>query len=444
MSVPFFDDQTLLLGNDTAKELYENVRELPIVDYHCHLDPEMIGRDAAFSNLGQLWLSGDHYKWRAMRLCGVDEHFITGHADDYEKFLAYAKILPMLCGNPLYYWTHMELKQVFSIDEPLSEANAEDVFREASKQLSSMTARTFLKRFRVEYVATTDDPIDDLRYHGTYETTTVAPTFRPERALKLEEEYLNLLSECSGCDTSTLDGFCAALTARLDYFCSKGCRISDHSFGTFPEVIADRETAKALYARRSQLTESEYDALLGHLFARLLAEYQKRSIVTQVHFGVSRNVNPSAFALLGADRGFDVIGTPPDPQAVVKYVASIANEDRPEMLLYCLNDSQLPALNCLTGAFPGVHVGAAWWFNDTVHGIRRALRTAAEYSVLGTFKGMLTDSRSFSSYPRFDFFRRIAADLIGDYVEHGEYEYHAAKNLMHKLCYLNAKEMIGS
>ena len=437
-----FFDENVLLSTQTAIELYEEVKSLPIIDYHCHLDPKMIAEDARFDNIGAFWLAGDHYKWRAMRLCGVDEKYITGDADFREKFIKYAEIVPKLVGNPLYYWTHMELSQIFGINIPLNAQTARSIYDEASIKLRAMSVSTLLQKFGVRFIATTDDPVDDLRYHGTYGDTVVSPTFRPDKALTLDADYLSKLGEVAKTDVSTLDGFCDALTDRLDYFVSKGCRISDHGFEHFPESIATKEQAEQLYVRRGELLGGEKSALFGYLLKFLMGEYKKRGIAVQLHFGVTRNVNAAAFESIGVDSGFDVMSAPQDVRGIIRFLGSMTDEERPEILLYTLNDSQLRAYACVTGAFRGVRMGAAWWFNDTTLGIRRNLETIAEYSVLGTSPGMLTDSRSFSSYARFDFFRRILADLIGGAVERGEYDTASAEALMRDICYNNAKELI--
>ena len=437
----FFDDN-LLLSTQAARELYGDVKTLPIIDYHCHLDPKMIAEDARFDNIGAFWLAGDHYKWRAMRLCGVDEKYITGDADFSEKFVKYAEIVPKLVGNPLYYWTHMELSQIFGINEPLNAQSARNIYDEASVKLRSMSVMTLLQKFGVRFIATTDDPVDDLRYHGKYGDTLVSPTFRPDKALTLDGDYLKRLGEVSDTDVSTLDGFLTALTGRLDYFVSKGCRISDHGFEHFPESIATKEQAEQLYARRGELSAADKSALFGYLLRFLMLEYKKRGIAVQLHFGVTRNVNEVAFESIGVDSGFDVMSAPQDVRGIIRFLGSMTDEERPEILLYTLNDSELRAYACVTGAFRGVRLGAAWWFNDTVSGIRRNLQTIAEYAALGTSPGMLTDSRSFSSYARFDFFRRILADTIGGYVERGEYDTVSAELLMRDICYNNAKKLI--
>ncbi len=437
----FFDD-AVLLGSETAQKLYACVKDLPIVDYHCHLDQKMIARDATFENIGALWLAGDHYKWRSMRICGVDEKYITGDADFHEKFLKYAEIVPNLCGNPLYYWTHMELKQVFGIDKPLNKETAEEIYEEATAKLKSMSVRSILKSFGVEYIATTDDPIDDLCDHGTYGSIQVSPTFRPDKVFAMDGAYLKKLGEVSGCDVSTLDGLLDALSKRLDFFCEKGCRIADHGFEFFPTAFATHDEATKLYHKRENLSEGEKNSLIGFLFDFFLREYKKHNITVQLHFGVTRNVNPKMFETIGADSGFDVISSPQDPKDVIAFLARIPDEERPNILLYTLNDSGLPALACITGAFRNVRMGAAWWFNDTMLGIRKNLQTIAEYSVLGTSTGMLTDSRSFSSYARFDFFRRILANVVAEYVDDGAYDFGAAEELMKNVCYRNPRALV--
>lgn len=440
----FFDHFDVLLSSETAQTLYGTVKNLPIVDYHCHLDPEMIAKNAHFSDIGEFWLSGDHYKWRAMRLCGVDERYITGNADYHEKFLKYAEIVPELCGNPLYYWTHMELSQIFGITKPLSKETAEEIYAEATEKLRtrSISVHTLLQFFGVEYIATTDDPADDLRYHGKYGNTTVAPTFRPDKVYALDDAYLAKLGEAAGGDVGSLDGLLTALTRRLDYFCEKGCRISDHGFEYFPRMMATKAEAEALYEKRGSLTDAEKEAFFGFMLDFLMREYKKRDMTVQLHFGVTRNVNPKAFREIGVDSGFDVMSNPPDPKALIAFLSRIPDEERPNIVLYTLNDSGLSSLACVTGAFRNVRMGAAWWFNDTVLGIERNLKTIAEYAALGTCTGMLTDSRSFSSYARFDFFRRILCSLVGGYVERGEYDLAAARVLLRKICYDNPKALI--
>ena len=437
----FFDDN-LLLYNDFGKALYEKVKSLPIIDYHCHLDQKMIAGNAGFSDIGELWLAGDHYKWRAMRLNGIDEYYITGKADFHEKFLKCAEIVPNLIGNPLYYWTHLELKQLFGINTPLNKETAESIYEAANKQLKNMTVRTLLEKFKVEFIATTDDPIDSLVDHGSYGTVKVTPTFRPDKLFNFEESYIEKLEKASGVEIKTLNDLLSALENRLDFFVSKGCRMADHGFDRFPESYPTYEEACALFESRITLSAEQKDALKGYILIWLSKEYAKRNITVQFHFAVTRNVNPEMFRLCGVDSGFDVISEMPSVKNVIGFMSQISDKERPDTVLYTLNDANITSMASLSGAFKKVRMGAAWWFNDTVEGIRRNIKTISEYSSLGNNLGMLTDSRSFSSYCRFDFFRRILCDYVGDLVEKGEYDEGSALNLVENICYYNAKRMI--
>lgn len=430
--------QNLFLSSDSAKTIYEQVKDLPIIDYHCHLDQNKIRSDAHFSDIGELWLAGDHYKWRAMRLCGVDERLITGNASWHEKFLAYAKIVPQLAGNPLYYWTHMELSQVFGIGEPLSEESAERIYIAANEKLKAISVRTLLKQYKVEFVATTDDPADDLAAHGTYDETIVAPTFRPDKLLSLNKTYLDQLGKIVGYPLKTLADILRAAEERLQYFVAHGCRISDHGFLKFPARYVSRGEAERLFSEGKGGEE-----VFGYLLTSLAKLYKKYNVIMQMHFAVTRNVNPEMYKVCGVDAGFDVIASASPIENVIAFFQQLSDEERPETVLYTLNDSELPALAAITGAFRHVKLGAAWWFNDTVQGIRRNLSTIAEYSALGTNFGMLTDSRSFSSYARFDFFRRILSEYLGTLVERGEYDMQAAKTIAKNICYYNIKEALG-
>lgn len=437
-----FFGESLFLSSDSAKAIYNEVKDLPIIDYHCHLDQNKIANDNGFANIGELWLAGDHYKWRAMRLCGVDERYITGNASYKEKFLKYAEILPKMAGNALYYWTHMELTQIFDIHEPLNSESAERIYNQANKKLKNITVSTLLKQYKVEYVATTDDPVDSLNVHGRYALTQVSPTFRPDKVYALDSEYLEKLGESADVKIETLSDLLRALEKRLDYFVSKDCRISDHGFEKFPKAYATQSEAEEYFKRKETLSLTEKDKLFGFLLVWLAKEYAKRNMLMQIHFAVIRNNNPEMFTKCGVDSGFDLIGEEQSVKDVVTFFAQIKDEDRPETVLYTLNDSNLSALTAITGTFRKVRMGAAWWFNDTVEGIRKNLRTVAEYSALGTNFGMLTDSRSFSSYARFDFFRRILSDYLGGLVEKGEYDLYSAKELAKDVCYNNIAEQI--
>lgn len=437
-----FFDENLLLYNECGKKLYNEVKDLPIIDYHCHLDPKKIADNDGFSDIGELWLSGDHYKWRAMRLNGVDEYYITGKASYREKFFKYAEILPNLIGNPLYYWTHLELKQIFGIDTPLNKDTAEDIYNKANEILKNTTIHTLLRDFKVEFVATTDDPIDSLEYHGKQKDTLVTPTFRPDKLFDFADDYIEKLSKASGITITTLDDLLNALENRLDFFVSKGCRMADHGMDTFPACYADKATAERLFALRKMLTADEKECLRGFILVWLSKEYAKRNISVQIHFAVTRNVNPKGFEICGVDSGFDVISETPSVHNVLEFFKQISDEERPNTILYTLNDANLASMACISGAYRKVRMGAAWWFNDTVEGIRRNLKIISEYSSLGNNLGMLTDSRSFSSYCRFDFFRRILCTYVGDLVEKGEYDEESAKTLVKNICYYNSKGMV--
>lgn len=437
----FFGDD-LFLSSDSAKAIYNQVKDLPIIDYHCHLDQNKIANDEKFIDIGELWLSGDHYKWRAMRLCGVDEYYITGNASYKDKFIKYSEILPKMVGNALYYWTHMELSQIFDIRESLNKESAERIYHQANEKLKNITVSTLLKQYKVEYVATTDDPVDDLNAHGRYGMTQVLPTFRPDKVYTLDDEYLEKLGRSTNIKMETLSDLLTALEKRLDFFVSKGCRISDHGFEKFPKEYATHNEAEEYFKRRQMLSVEEKDKLFGFLLVWLAKQYAKRNMLMQIHFAVIRNNNPEMFERCGVDSGFDLIGEEQSVKDVVKFFAQIKDEDRPETILYTLNDSNLSALSAITGAFRKVRMGASWWFNDTVEGIRKNLKTVAEYSALGTNFGMLTDSRSFSSYARFDFFRRILSQYLGEFVEKGEYDISSAMQIAQNICYNNIRSAI--
>ena len=439
----FFGEQ-LLLNTPEAEELYQSVKELPIVDYHCHLDEKAIQDDRKFSDLGELWLSGDHYKWRAMRLCGVDEKYITGDASYEEKYRKYAEIFPKLCGNPLYYWTQMELKMLFGIEEPLCAESAERIYQTANEKLKNMTVSDILKQFKVEYIATTDSESSDLSAHGIYGNTKVSPTFRPDAVLNMDENAIKTLEGVVGYSMDSLQTLKKALTERLKFFVSKGCCIADHGMDFLPVADCGEETASELFAKRNDLNNEEKQTLFSHLLAFLAEQYAKNGMAMQLHFATYRNVNSRMFPTVGRDAGFDIMRGEVNTDRLVEFLDALASKNAlPQTVLYSLNPACVPALATLSGAFQNVRIGAAWWFSDTVLGIKKQLETVAEYAVLGTNLGMLTDSRSFASYARFDFFRRILADFVGGYVARGEYDMKQAKALMYDVCYGNVKQFLN-
>lgn len=394
-----FFGEDFLLENESAKSIYAAIKDLPIIDYHCHLDDKAIKEDKRFSDIGELWLSGDHYKWRAMRLCGVDENYITGEASYREKFFAFAEIFPKLCGNPVYYWAQMELRQIFGISKPLNKDTAEEIWTAANEKLKMLSVQSLLKQFKVEYIATTDDPFSTLENHGNVNGITVMPTFRADA--RFQEGVSK-----------------AELEKQLDRFVEKGCKIADYGFDL--------------------ITETDENLVW------LIENCYKRNLLLQLHFGTFRNVNTTMGRTCGKDSGFDIMRA---ETAIDNLVKILDRENTklgglPKIVAYPLNDYDLRALATLTGAFSSVKVGAAWWFNDTLQGIKRQLETVSEYAVLGTQYGMLTDSRSFSSYVRFDFYRRILSSFIGEKVEKGEYDEQAAQALAADIAYNNIKEAI--
>lgn len=438
-----FFSNDVLLHSQCAKVLYEGVKDLPIIDYHCHLDEKMIAADRRFFDIGALWLESDHYKFRAMRLMGIDEKYITGDATYQEKFRKYASVMPALCANPLYYFSHMELSQIFGITKPLSEENADEIFVAANAVLANMKVSDILEKFNVEYIATTDDPCSPLSHHGQYGVTKVCPTFRPDRFLRPSKALISELTAASGKDIKCLDSYICALEDRLDYFITKGCGISDHGMDFLPLAECPTEYARELFERCESLTENEADTLSSYLLYKLARTYSKRGIVMQIHFGTFRRVNTEMTKRLGADMGFDVMRSSCDIDRLAIFFDTLDADDAlPRTVLYSLNPQFTTAAATLSGAFPGVLIGAAWWFNDTLAGIKKNLEIIAEYAALGSSLGMLTDSRSFASYVRFDFFRRILADFVGEKVECGEYCMEHAEKLMYDVCYGNVKKLL--
>lgn len=438
-----FFEENVLLHSATAEKFYARIKDLPIVDYHSHLSDEDIAADRKFATLTELWLGKDHYKWRAMRLCGIPEKYITGDANDEEKFLAFAAAMPKLCGNPLYYWAHFELKMLFGIEEPLNERTAPKIYRAANERLKTLSARTILKMFNVEYIATTDDPVSRLGNHGIYDNVKLCPTFRPDRALKLDGAYLSQLAEASGREISSLSDWKEALEERLRHFVSKGCTIADVSVEEIPESNVSEAEAEAIFACGGERSAKQSRRFFSYGMQFLGGLFCKYGIVWQLHIGAYRNINSATFVSLGADAGYDAMHGTIDTDRLAAFLNELhTSGNLPKMILYALNANAVPALCTVASCFPDVRIGAAWWFNDTLKGIRDHLETLAEYSVLGTSLGMLTDSRSFSSYCRFDFFRRILCDFVAEKVDAGEYDEESAGELLYDICYRNPKSFM--
>ncbi len=458
-----FLSDDFLLSNDTAKTLYHNyAKDKPIIDYHCHIDPQDIFEDRRFENLSQVWLSGDHYKWRIMRSNGVDEYYITGEATDREKFQKFAQALPRAIGNPMYHWCHLELKNYFGYEGVLNGDTAQQVWEIAEDKLkndSSMSARGLILQSNVMMVGTTDDPCSDLRWHKALReegfSVTVCPSFRPDPALNIHKagfvEYIKKLATVVGFEISTLDDIKRALSQRIEYFNDNGCRASDHGLdyvmfrqATDSEVNAIFKNALSGKPINKEQAEAYQTALLLHC----AKEYSKYDWVMQLHFSCMRNPNTKMLNTLGPDTGFDCIAVTDSCEATYKVMDALEREDAlPKTILYSLNPADDEWIDTLIGAFQSSQIagkiqhGSAWWFNDNKVGMQNQLTSLANLGILGNFVGMLTDSRSFLSYARHEYFRRILCNLIGTWIENGEYpnDLEFVGSLVEDICINNAK-----
>lgn len=457
-----FLSDDFLLSTPAAQRLYQQfAAPQPILDYHCHLNPKDIAENRRFANLFEIWLEGDHYKWRAMRANGVAERYCTGDASAYEKFLAWARTVPYTLRNPLYHWTHLELQRYFGINELLDETSAPSIWERANAALEELTVHEILKKFRVEALCTTDDPVDDLRWHYQIAKsnlpTRVYPAFRPDRALKIGtaefSPWLKQLEKSANVTIRNLNVFLDALRNRHDYFHSRGCRLSDHGLDScYAAPCSDRTAARIfLKARqRKALSKEEQDQFASFLmlfFGRLDAE---KGWTKQLHLGALRNVNTAARQNIGADTGFDSIGDWPQLGPLASYLDLLARENAlPRMILYNVNPADTFAMATLIGSFQGgepgkLQYGSAWWFLDQKQGITAQLDALSNTGLLSRFVGMVTDSRSFMSYPRHEYFRRVLCDIIGRDVERGELPNDDALlgRMIADICHENAKQYL--
>ncbi len=446
-----------LLSSPTAHKLYDSVKDLPIVDYHCHLSPKEIWEDRPFDNIGAIWLGGDHYKWRLMRTAGIPETYITGNASWYDKFCHYAQALELAANHPLYHWSHMELSQFFGIHTPIGKDTAEDIWKEANRVIETekLSPRKLIARSKVECICTTDDIIDDLRYHrllredATFDTA-VLPSFRTDNLLLVRRDgyadYIARLSDAAKIAVTDLTSLKEAVAKRLAFFVEMGCRITDIGVPFFPNRLADEQEAadtfqKAL--RGEPITNDAYKGFLGYMYVFLGKLYCQYDLVMQWHLAVMRNCNTVLFRQIGPDCGVDCVGDPiAGDNLAFMLDALLQNDALPATILYTLNPTGAEQMASIAAAFPRVCCGAAWWFCDHKRGIEQQLAVIAENSALGVFPGMLTDSRSFLSYARHDYFRRILCDLVGRWVAGGEYDETAALKLVKRLSYDNAKQLI--
>lgn len=435
-----FLNDNFLLSTKTAQTLYhQHASKMPIIDYHCHLDPKEIYENKPFKNLTEAWLYGDHYKWRLMRANGVPESHITGDASDYDKFLAWARTVPRTVGNPLFSWTHLELRRFFGVTELLNEETAPRIWEEVNRKLAddAFRRRNIIKNSNVKLVCTTDDPADDLRYHKLLREEErdfrVLPTFRPDKALNIDApgfaDWLKRLEETSGQTVSSYGELVAALQSRVDYFHDNGCRLSDHALDVLRYQAGDASEAEAAFRKRingETLSQEEVTVYRTELLTALIGMYREKNWTMQLHIHAYRNNNTSMLRKLGPDTGYDALNDLPLTASLSQLLDRAESESGlPKTILYSLNAKDYPALLTLMGCFqkdtPGkLQLGSGWWFNDTRSGMREQLSLFAEHSLLAGFVGMLTDSRSFLSYTRHEYFRRVLCELIGEWVERGE------------------------
>ncbi len=462
-----FMNDNFLLSNETAIKLYHNyAKQCPIIDYHCHINPMEIAIDKKFKNITEIWLGGDHYKWRMIRSNGVPENEITGDADDKVKFLRFASALPRAIGNPMYHWTHLELKRYFGFEKPLSAETADEAWELCNLKLAddSMSAKNIIKNSNVAMIGTTDDPIDSLEWHKKIAAdgdcaAKVLPSFRPDKAVNIEKagfaEYICKLAEVSGIEIKTAGDVKKALSLRLDYFCENGCKVTDHGLDYMCYSPADDDEVDGIFARAmagEKISLADAEKYKTAMLLHLGKEYAKKNIVMQIHYNVQRNTNTAKFNALGADTGFDCIATTECGNAVTAFLNALdVGGLLPKTILYSLNPHDNELLGTVIGCFQGpeargkIQHGSAWWFNDTKSGMEAQLKSLANLSILGNFVGMLTDSRSFLSYTRHEYFRRILCNLIGSWVENGEYpnDEKMLGELVKDICYNNAKEYFG-
>lgn len=462
-----FMDENFLLTTKTAETLYhEFAKAMPIYDYHCHLSTKEIYENKRYRSITEVWLGGDHYKWRALRSNGVEEHYITGNASDKEKFLKWAETVPQCIGNPLYHWTHQELKTYFGIEKQLSPETAEEIWETCNNLLAQddFTARRLIQRSNVTVVCTTDDPADSLEYHVALTkdpsfNVKVLPTFRPDKSFNIEKagfaEWIEKLSTVTGKSITTLDELLAALDERLDFFHSIGGRISDHGLDPLVfEPVTGQEAAlifeKGL--KGESLTDYDVRQYKSFILAFLGRGYAKRGWVMQLHMGTIRNASSRMFTLLGPDAGFDAIADYSLGLPLAAFLDKLdSTNELPKTILYCLNPRDNEMLATIMGSFQGggipgkIQFGSGWWFNDQKDGMIRQMTALASLGLLSRFVGMLTDSRSFLSYTRHDYFRRILCTLLGEWVEGGEVpnDMKLLGSMVQNICYNNSKNYFG-
>jgi glucuronate isomerase len=461
---PFINDN-FLLGNKTAERLYHRYsEEQPIIDFHCHLSPAMIADDRRFSNLTQAWLEGDHYKWRAMRTNGISETYCTGNEPDADKFKKWAETVPFTAGNPLYHWTHLELARYFNITELLSPSSSTRIYEEASSMLQTAeySVRSMLKKMRAEVICTTDDPADNLEYHSKLKDfdIKILPTFRPDNVIKTEDPaklktYISRLSQVSGVEIKNFETLIEAIDSRHKFFHEMGGRLSDHGMERF---YYDNFTASEIekifkkVLKGDDLSASEAEKYKTAAMLEICRLNHKRGWTQQFHVGAIRNNNLRMFRQLGPDTGWDSIGISQDARTMSGFLSSLDNTDQlGKTILYNLNPADNEMMITMAGNFNDgtsaakVQYGPAWWFLDQKSGMEKHLKDLSSLALLRRFVGMVTDSRSFLSYPRHEYFRRLACNYLGEEVEKGliPNDDELLKPIVEGISYKNAKEQFG-
>ncbi|MBR6954422.1 MAG: glucuronate isomerase [Clostridia bacterium] len=438
-----FMDKDFLLNTPTARRLFHEFAEgCPIIDYHCHLSPQEIWEDRRYENITQVWLGGDHYKWRLMRCAGVEEKYITGDADEHEKFLKWAEVLGKAIGNPLYHWSHLELQRFFGWYGALSARTAEEVWQLTKEKLAGegFSARGLIARSNVAVICTTDDPVDSLEYHEKLAAdasfaTVVLPAWRPDKAMNIEKDtwkaYIARLAEVSGVAIDSFEALKKALSLRMDFFAAHGCTLSDHALNYVMDAPASPEAVEAIFARRmaGEAVTAAEEAAFKYAFMFFCAgEYVRRGWAMQLHYGCRRDNNLTMFDRLGPDTGYDCINNYAPSAETAAFLGALEKAGAlPRTILYSLNPNDNQAIDTICGCFQSseavskIQHGSAWWFNDHFQGMTDQLTSLANLGYLAGFVGMLTDSRSFLSYPRHEYFRRILCRLLGEWVEDGRY-----------------------
>lgn len=463
-----FMDDNFLLQTPTAITLYHNyAKAMPIIDYHCHINPADIAQNKAYESITEVWLSGDHYKWRAMRACGISEADITQSvkANPYAVFESYAKILPKLCGNPLYHWSYLELKRYFGIEAELNAKSAQEIYDECNRRLQQpeMRVRGIIEKSNVKLICTTDDPVDSLEYHKQIATdksctVKVLPAFRPDKAMNADKagyaDYISALGKVCGFEIKCYDDLVKALYLRVDYFNQNGCRTCDHALDVCVYSPAKKSELDSilLAALIAPVSAENAAKLKTALLVDLSEKYSQYNWVMQIHFGCIRNNSEKMFNLLGADTGFDAVCGENLTHNLAALLSKMEKEKHlPKMVLYSLNQHDNEAIASIAGCFHNdgtagkIQLGSAWWFNDNKLGMEKQLCDFANLGALGEFVGMLTDSRSFLSYTRHEYFRRILCNLIGGWVENGEYNNNIETlgQLVQDICYNNTVKLFG-